>query len=131
MDLIIGGAYNSKLSFALNNYNLSKDDFQNGDKCLIQEAFIKKGIYNLHSLIRRMIENGIIKTLEDCDKVINHILSSHMEVVICNEVGSGIIPIEDIDCKLREYVGKILIALSESSRKVIRIYYGIPQILKG
>ena len=42
MELIIGGAYNSKLNFALKYYNLKQEDFQNGAECNLNDAFNKK-----------------------------------------------------------------------------------------
>ena len=66
MELIIGGAYNSKLNFALKYYNLKQEDFQNGAECNLNDAFNKKGIYNLHLLIRRFIISGI----NDYNKII-------------------------------------------------------------
>lgn len=127
MELIIGGAYNSKLNFALKYYNLKESDFQNGAECLADEAFTKKGIYNLHLLIRRMIISG----LDDYNKIIENIFSSNIEIIICSEVGSGIVPVNDIDNKVREYTGRILSILSERSKRVIRVYYGIPSVIKG
>lgn len=127
MELIIGGAYNLKLAFALKYYHLNPDDFQNGDDCVIDEAFNKKGIYNLHLFIRRMIELGI----DDYNKIVNNILSSNVEIIICNEVGSGVVPLDNTDNKMREYTGKILSAISSHCKRVIRIYYGIPTVIKG
>ena len=127
MELIIGGAYNSKLDFALNHYNLNKSDFQNGAECSFDNAFSKKGIYNLHLLIRRMIKSGV----DDYNKIIENIISSNMEVVICSEVGSGVVPLNEIDMKMREYTGRILSSISAHCTEVIRVYYGIPSIIKG
>lgn len=127
MELIIGGAYNSKLAFALGYYHLKRDDFQNGADCVIDEAFNKKGIYNLHLLIRRMIISGI----DDYCQIIDKIVSSNTEVVICNEVGSGVVPCDETENKMREWTGKILSSLSRKSVRVIRVYYGIPTVIKG
>ncbi len=127
MDLIIGGAYNSKLDFALQHYELKKSDLENGAECDFDNAFSKKGLYNLHLLIKRMI----ISNIYDYDNIINKIISSNMDIVICNEVGSGVVPINEIDCKMREYTGKTLALLSNYCSRVIRVYYGIPHIIKG
>lgn len=127
MELIIGGAYNSKLNFALKYYNLKQEDFQNGAECSLSEAFNKKGIYNLHLLIRRFIISGI----NDYNKIIEKIHSSNIEIIICTEVGNGVVPLDKIDNKMREYVGRILSVISEKSTRVIRIYYGIPSVIKG
>lgn len=127
MELIIGGAYNSKLNFALKYYNLMQEDFQNGAECDLNTAFSKKGIYNLHLLIKRFITSGV----DDYNKIIEKILSSNIEIIICNEVGNGVVPLDKIDSQMREYVGRILCLLSEKSTRVIRIYYGIPSVIKG
>lgn len=127
VELIIGGAYNSKLNFALKYYNLKQEDFQNGAECGLSEAFNKKGIYNLHLLIRRFIISG----MNDYNKIIEKIRSSNVEIIICNEVGSGVVPLDKIDNQMREYVGRILSILSEKSIRVIRVYYGIPSVIKG
>lgn len=127
MELIIGGAYNSKLNFVLKYYNLKQKDFQNGAECSLDEAFDKKGIYNLHLLIKRFILSGI----DDYNNIIEKILSSNIEIIICSEVGNGVVPVDNIDNKMREYVGRILSILSEKSVRVIRIYYGIPSVIKG
>lgn len=127
MELIIGGAYNSKLNFALKYYNLKQDDFQNGAECSLDDAFNKKGIYNLHLLIRRFIISGI----DDYNKIAEKILSSNIEIIICTEVGNGVVPVDKIDNQMREYVGRILCLLSDKSARVIRIYYGIPSVIKG
>ena len=127
MELIIGGAYNSKLNFVLKYYNLKQKDFQNGAECSLDEAFDKKGIYNLHLLIKRFILSGI----DDYNNIIEKILSSNIEIIICSEVGNGVVPVDKIDNKMREYVGRILFILSEKSVRVIRIYYGIPSVIKG
>ena len=127
MELIIGGAYNSKLNFVLKYYNLKQKDFQNGAECSLDEAFDKKGIYNLHLLIKRFILSGI----DDYNNIIEKILSSNIEIIICSEVWYGVVPVDKIDNKMREYVGRILSILSEKSVRVIRIYYGIPSVIKG
>lgn len=127
MELIIGGAYNSKLNFALKYYNLKQEDFQNGAECNLNDAFNKKGIYNLHLLIRRFIVSGI----NDYNKIIEKILLSNIEIIICTEVGNGVVPLDRIDNQMREYVGRILSIISEKSTRVIRIYYGIPSVIKG
>ena len=127
MELIIGGAYNSKLNFVLKYYNLKQKDFQNGAECSLDEAFDKKGIYNLHLLIKRFILSGI----DNYNNLIEKILSLNIEIIICSEVGNGVVPVDKIDNKMREYVGRILSILSEKSVRVIRIYYGIPSVIKG
>lgn len=52
-------------------------------------------------------------------------------VITCNEVGSGIIPLNPVERKRREECGRLCCRLAERADKVIRIVCGIPQIIKG
>jgi adenosyl cobinamide kinase/adenosyl cobinamide phosphate guanylyltransferase len=53
------------------------------------------------------------------------------QVVICNEVGSGVVPIDKAERAAREAAGRLCVALAEKAEKVIRLYSGIPSIIKG
>lgn len=130
MILIIGGAYHNKLAYALKTYNLLETDMQDGSICSLDDVFSKKGIYNLHLLIRRYMENGILNT-ENSNEILEKILSSNMEIIICDEIGSGVIPLDRFEREYRDIVGSIVSAISQKAGKVIRIYYGIPTTLKG
>ncbi|MFP3152890.1 bifunctional adenosylcobinamide kinase/adenosylcobinamide-phosphate guanylyltransferase [Lachnospiraceae bacterium ZAX-1] len=52
------------------------------------------------------------------------------EVVICNEVGSGIIPLEHAQRELRETTGRMCILLAKRAERVIRLICGIPTVIK-
>ena len=53
------------------------------------------------------------------------------EVIICREVGSGVIPIDKRNRDVREDLGRISAILSKDAEKVIRMVCGIPIVLKG
>ena len=53
------------------------------------------------------------------------------EVILCDEIGSGIIPADPADTKWRENVGYTLRALSPHASSVIRLICGIPVCIKG
>lgn len=52
------------------------------------------------------------------------------EVVICNEVGSGVIPIDRNQRETREQTGRLCILLAQRAEKVVRLVCGFPQIIK-
>lgn len=52
------------------------------------------------------------------------------EVVICNEVGSGVIPIDQKERQSREMTGRLCILLAQRAEKVVRLICGVPQIIK-
>ncbi len=53
------------------------------------------------------------------------------EVVICNEVGSGIIPIDTRERLSREATGRICTLLAKEAETVVRMVCGIPTAIKG
>ena len=53
------------------------------------------------------------------------------ELVICDEVGSGVIPITRREREAREQTGRLCIRLAAEARQVVRVVCGIPQVIKG
>ena len=53
------------------------------------------------------------------------------ELVLCCEVGSGVIPMEKEDRAYREAVGRLCCALAKEASAVVRVVCGIPPVLKG
>lgn len=52
------------------------------------------------------------------------------EVVVCREVGCGVIPMERADRERREAVGRLCCDLAARAEKVYRVSCGIPMRLK-
>lgn len=53
------------------------------------------------------------------------------QVVICNEVGAGVVPLDAADRDFREEVGRLCCMLAERADMVVRVFCGIPTVLKG
>ena len=53
------------------------------------------------------------------------------EVVICDEVGSGVIPASRAEREVREATGRLCIRLAQKADRVVRLVAGIPTIIKG
>ena len=53
------------------------------------------------------------------------------EVVVCDEVGSGVIPVDRAQREAREATGRLCCRLAEGAETVVRLVCGIPTILKG
>ena len=52
-------------------------------------------------------------------------------VILCDEVGCGVVPMDREDRAWRERVGRTCCALAERADRVIRVYCGIPTVIKG
>lgn len=53
------------------------------------------------------------------------------EVVICNEVGCGIIPIDATERLGREAAGRLCVLLAKEAAAVVRMVCGIPSVIAG
>ncbi len=53
------------------------------------------------------------------------------EVVVCDEVGSGVIPLEKARRLGREATGRLCCRLAKEAVKVVRLVAGIPTVIKG
>ncbi len=53
------------------------------------------------------------------------------EIVVCDEVGSGVIPLEKERRLGREATGRLCCRLAKEAEKVVRLVAGIPTVIKG
>lgn len=53
------------------------------------------------------------------------------ELVLCAEVGSGVIPLDRADRAYREAVGRLCVQLAKEATAVVRVIAGIPVAIKG
>ena len=107
--LIIGGAFQNKLRFALERYGLSADDV--GENRRIWDNF------------QEYFKNNM-----DDDGLLAKCMG---RIIICDEVGCGIIPLEKSDRIYREALGRFLCRLAEVCDSVIRVSCGIGTVIKG
>ena len=114
MKLIIGGAYQGKLTWAVERFGLTPDMLCNLDRGF-QPG--KRGYYPLEALTRAGGAVSPDRFPEDA-------------IVISREVGSGVVPMDAAERAWRERHGALLQQLSRRSETVIRIFCGLPQQLK-
>ena len=51
-------------------------------------------------------------------------------ILICDEVGCGVVPVEPAQRARREAVGRLCCRLAERAERVKRIFCGLPMVLK-
>lgn len=54
-----------------------------------------------------------------------------MDVVIATEVGGGVVPVSRSERAAREAAGRLNCLLAQRAETVIRVFCGIPMVLKG
>lgn len=127
MRLIIGGAHQGKLQALLAQTGWKSEDLLNGETCSLSEISRAKGINRLHRLIFRLLRED-----RDAAAWIEDFLKENPDaVLICDEIGCGIVPVEPIEREYREAVGRICCCLAAKASQVQRVFCGIPTVIKG
>ncbi|MEG0899776.1 MAG: hypothetical protein RSD67_08070 [Oscillospiraceae bacterium] len=124
MTIIIGGRCQGKLDFAARKFNAKKILNCENDKLDNFQEF--DAINKLNFMIKRFIADG--KSDEEIRIIV---MNLDNDVIICDEIGCAIVSMEKADRRLVELTGRICCDLSKKAENVIRIYCGIPQVIKG
>lgn len=127
MELYIGGCSQGKLNYVLKKTGFSEEMVLDAEE--ITGRNIKREVLiinHFHLLVKNILKDG--KIPED---TIKEIAEENPElIIICDEVGNGIIPVEAAEREYRERLGRILCGLAEKAVKVERIICGIGQRIK-
>lgn len=143
MRLITGGAYQGKLAYAKEQYQI-QEGWIDGRTCTAEEIFSCRGIFQFHELVRRMLcgeTNLPDQVLADCKELTDleqeaarfaeQLYRKNPEIVIVtNELGCGIVPMEREARMWREAVGRICTLLAAKSEEVVRVLCGIGMKIK-
>ena len=112
MILILGGAYQGKLTYAAKRYSLQKSDIfdlSDGDPDRPYPCFT-----HLEALTKRE---------PNPEKFLSLIL-------ISREIGSGIVPMDPEERAWRERHGTLVQKIAAQSKCVVRIFCGLEEVLK-
>ena len=127
MELIIGGAYQGKRVVAEKIFGLKEKEILDGETIQIEDAYEAKAISSFHMLIRRLMENG-----ENTEAFFERLKEHNPDVVlISDEIGYGIVPMERFEREWREKNGRICCHAAGLSQHVIRVLAGNPVYIKG
>ena len=127
MKLIIGGTAQGKLEYVLLKYDAQKNMVWDGvlpnDMELNGNIVI---INHFHQWVKsRMMSGGCPE-----DEIMSFLDCNEDCIIICDEIGNGIIPIDPFEREYRERTGRILVQLAMRAEEVERIICGIGQKIK-
>ncbi|KGR74567.1 bifunctional adenosylcobinamide kinase/adenosylcobinamide-phosphate guanylyltransferase [Ureibacillus sinduriensis] len=136
MQVIIGGAYNGKRKFVkeklLNNSSTNIHFFEG--EIPTSNMFSKEEIIVIGNFEKIILQNVHLEEEFIAEEVFHLIkkLNQQAQVIcICTDIGRGVVPLLKEERKLRDTCGRLYQKLFSESESVIRVWYGIPQILKG
>lgn len=124
MELYFGGAYNGKLKLVKEKYNIEDEEIH---FCSNKEIdFSKKVICG----IDKLIYFNALEGSESLKYFNDNLHNLKDKIVISDEISQGIVPLKKEDRIWREETGRVLQLLSKESNKVVRVFFGLSQVLK-
>ena len=122
--IIIGGAFQGKTQYATKTYpGLELTD---GFNCPLDEIGNCVAINKFHSFTRRWLLEG--RTNEALLTILGK--NENIQLLISDEIGYGLVPIDDFEREYREFHGRVMTELAEKADCVERVVCGIPQRIK-
>ncbi len=125
MILIVGGAYQGKTAYAQEKYpNIAWAD---GRICGKEELQSCGGVHHFQSYVERRLKAG-----EEVKTLAGELADANPDIVIvCDELGCGIVPADAFLRTYREAAGRVCTELAVYADKVYRVVCGIGQKIKG
>ncbi len=126
MIFVTGGCFQGKQQWVLQNCQVQPFRVADGAVCSM-EAIKSVGVLDhFHLLVRRWMQAGKIPA-DETEKI----LSDNPDIVIItDEIGSGIVPLDVEEREWREVHGRICCQLAGRADAVFRITAGIGQKIK-
>ena len=124
IQIIIGGAFQGKTQYATKIYPGLK--LTDGFNCPLDEIESCMAINEFHSFTRRWLLEG--RTKEALLTMLEN--NRNLQLLISDEIGYGLVPIDDFEREYREFHGRVMTELAEKADCVERVVCGIPQRIK-
>ncbi len=119
MRFIIGGRYSGKRAYVKERYGIT--DIPDADR---ENVITAEAVGSFNRLACSMPP-------EDITDVIDMMLAVNPDIiVISDEVGCGVVPIDKSEREYRETVGRVNCYLAKKAEEVVRVVCGIGQKLK-
>ena len=126
MKLVIGGSFQGKWNYAKKTFGM-ETGWLDGDGCRREELFLARGVFHFHDFIK-----GELRAGRSVDGLAEELIEKNPEIIIVsNELGYGVVPVDPFDRKYREAVGRTCEKLAAFSEEVHRVVCGIGQVIKG
>lgn len=124
MILVVGGAFQGKTAYACEKFHIDKSEIINGSNCAFEDLYSARLIYHFHTYVKRLL-------LEKKEFSLEILKERNPElIVVTNELGCGIVPMEAFDRMYREKTGRICCELAKEAREVHRVICGLGMVLK-
>ncbi|OUN32990.1 bifunctional adenosylcobinamide kinase/adenosylcobinamide-phosphate guanylyltransferase [Lachnoclostridium sp. An76] len=124
MRIITGGAFQGKRAFAEKLY--PGVEWTDGGRCALDEIRTCRAVYGFHEFVKRWLEQG-----KSWEELASLMLEENRDLIlICDEIGCGLVPVDAFEREYRESTGRVMNALAEQAERVDRVVCGIGRRIK-
>jgi adenosyl cobinamide kinase/adenosyl cobinamide phosphate guanylyltransferase len=124
MIFITGGLGAGKYERVLDLGYRPEEIFQGGadDPATLTDCRV---LYKLNQLVRRLMQQDL-----EIEKALSGLSLHRLDVVVCDEVGCGVVPADPQERQYREEVGRAACRLAGEAERVERMVCGIPVVIR-
>lgn len=134
MKLVIGGYAQGKLGYVMQHFSIDKENVVDMavEKKLLDRNIEKTDdgslivLYHFHILVKNELAEGNHPE-EKVEKILKRFPGC---IILSDEIGNGIVPMDAFDREYRDRLGRILISLAKEADEVVRVICGIGQKIK-
>lgn len=124
MKMVIGGAFQGKSAFAQKEF--PGIHWVSGEEISAEELMNAQGVLGFHRFIRKEMEAG-----RDVSDLAERLIRENPEVIlVSDEIGYGVVPVDAFDRAYREAVGRVCTQLAAFSSRVVRVVCGIGTVIR-
>ncbi|MBQ8687652.1 MAG: bifunctional adenosylcobinamide kinase/adenosylcobinamide-phosphate guanylyltransferase [Ruminococcus sp.] len=127
MILVTGGAFQGKTEYARTQLGVPHENILDGEDCSFDAVQTAECVKTYHQLIKRLLSSGV----DPLDFTRRLCIENPDAVILMDEIGCGIIPLEKAERLWREAAGRAGCIIAGQAETVVRISCGIPVIIKG
>lgn len=124
MILVTGGCFQGKTVYACDTFKIPMEEAADGAVCPQEALYRVKLLYHFHEYIRRLLESGQEFSLERLKRENPEI------ILVTNELGCGVVPIDKFDRDYREKTGRICCCIAKEAKEVHRVVCGLGTVIR-
>lgn len=130
MKLIIGGSHQGKKQYVTERFGIAEQEILCGEVCALDafmtNARVTKAVNCFHIWVKRALQADI-----DVWMQVEGLLQENPSIIIIgNEIGCGIVPMDAFERRYREETGRIFCKLAKEADEVVRVTCGIGTQIK-